>query len=97
MLAEMHFLIVMYQAFSGMKSGETQRQKKEARLQGIFENVFDGLNGLSNFPRNILSDLIQLFGIRQQEGSRVVSNRTQAGGIQETLDNHFVGHGVPRV
>lgn len=49
------------QAFSGIKRTETQRQQKEARLQGI------SLSLPTDLPNQIFSDLVELFGIRNRE------------------------------
>ena len=54
------------QAFSGMKNKETQRQKKEARLNG---QCFP-LRRAPNPTDAYMTDLIELFGIRQLAASQ---------------------------
>jgi hypothetical protein len=51
---------VYAKAFSGIKNKETPRQKKEARLQGVFRRLSDELL----LMRDTL-ELVELFGIRQ--------------------------------
>jgi hypothetical protein len=64
-------LILNIQAFSGIKRTETQRQKKEARLQGwsLPCTVVPAIHNLFG-----LLDLIELFGIRQQAGNQQAVN-----------------------
>jgi SWI/SNF-related matrix-associated actin-dependent regulator of chromatin subfamily A3 len=57
---------MIQQAFSGIKSNETQRQKKEARLQGIRYMIL-----LFEILTLACVDLIQLFGLRQQVAEQV--------------------------
>jgi hypothetical protein len=60
-----------FQAFSGIKRTETQRQQREARLQGIWLlPITFQMQSLT-----ILSvDLIELFGVRRQNSQ--VANST---------------------
>ena len=64
-------------AFSGMKSKETQRQKKEARLQGEF--VEDAVAQHSN---KFHTEIVELFGLR--EGGHASQDRSDH--VQHTLD-----------
>ena len=64
-----HSLPLWYlQAFSGIKNATTQRQKREARMQGLSSSVCMSEQGVIDWL-NWIQDLIELFGMRRRAAS----------------------------
>jgi hypothetical protein len=75
-------LLMALQAFSGIKSKQTQREKRQARAQGL-----SFLLSVRIFTTNLFGslELLALFGSRSQ--AQQASQETASGSNQPTLDS----------